>query len=465
MNESNSAHTQAQLANSELTNSSAKPSQSLSESEAIKAQREVTVTKVALSSFLGNFIEWFDYASYSYLATVIAAVFFASNDTSGLIMTFAVFAISFVARPIGAFVWGSLGDKKGRKWTLSVSIFLMSGATFFIGLLPSYDAVGVAAPLMLLVCRIVQGFSASGEYAGAATFLAEYAPAKKRGLYCSLVPASTSVGLLAGSGLVAAMYFIMPEQDVTAWGWRIPFLLAGPLGLVAHYIRTKLEDSPIYQAMQDAMTAQPGETLHPVRTLFTKHLKKLIISFGACMLNAVGFYAVLTYLPTYLTDAVGMESGPATMATNISLLAYVLFIFASGWLSDNFGRKKMLIGACIAFIVLTLPAFMLLNTANFVVVLVVEMVLCLILTINDGTLSSYLTETFPTEVRYTGFALSFNLANAIFGGTASLLCTLLIQLTGSTLAPAIYLIVISAIALVAMILSHEHSSKELSEVE
>ncbi len=432
---------------------------------ATQAERQVTVTKVAISSFLGNFIEWFDYASYSYLATIIATVFFASGDTSGLIMTFAVFAISFVARPIGAFVWGSLGDKKGRKWTLSVSIFLMSGATFCIGLLPTFAMVGFVAPLLLLVCRIVQGFSASGEYAGAATFLAEYAPKEKRGIYCSLVPASTSVGLLVGSGLVALMYFMLPEDVILTWGWRVPFLLAGPLGFIAHYIRTKLEDSPIYQAMQDAMTAQPGETLHPIRDLFTKHLKKLVISFGACMLNAVGFYAVLTYLPTYLTDAVGMEAGPATMATNISLVAYVLFIFASGWLSDRFGRKKMLIIACLAFIVLTVPAFMLLNTADFLVVLVVELVLCLILTINDGTLSSYLTETFPTEVRYTGFALSFNLANAIFGGTASLICTVLIEASGSTLAPAIYLIVISCIALVAMILSHEHSTKDLSEVE
>ena len=437
----------------------------MSTDSATQAERQVMVTKVAVSSFLGTFIEWFDYASYSYLATVIALVFFANGDSSGLIMTFAVFAISFVARPIGAFVWGSLGDKKGRKWTLSVSILMMSGATFLIGCLPTYAMVGFLAPVLLLLCRIVQGFSAAGEYAGAATFLSEYAPKEKRGLYCSLVPASTSVGLLVGSGLIALMYFMLPEADLMAWGWRVPFLLAGPLGFVARYIRTKLEDSPTYQAMQDAMTAQPGETLHPVRDLFQKHFKKLAISFGACVLNAVGFYAVLTYLPTYLTDAVGMDAGPATVATNISLVVYVLFIFASGWISDHFGRKKMLITACVAFIVLTIPAFMLLNTGNFIVVLGVELVLCLILTINDGTLSCYLTETFPTEVRYTGFALSFNLANALFGGTASLICTALISATGNTLAPAFYLIVISAFALVAMILSHEHSDKDLDEIE
>lgn len=423
------------------------------------------VRKVAFSSFLGNFIEWFDYASYSYFATVIAAVFFASEDpTAALISTFAVFAVSFIMRPVGAIFWGAMGDKRGRKWALSVSIFLMSGATFLIGCLPSYAAIGLGAPLLLLLLRMIQGFSAAGEYAGAATFLAEYAPTNKRGLYCSLVPASTAVGLLVGSTLATIMTIFMPEDAVLMWGWRVPFLLAGPLGIIAHYIRTKLEDSPTYQAMQDVMKAQEGETQHPVRDLFKYHLRELLVSFGACMLNAVGFYAVLTYLPTYLETAVGMAADSSQMATTIALVAYVAFIFISGKISDRFGRKKMLITACVLFIVLTVPAFVLLNTADFWVVLGVELVMCFVLTINDGTLSSYLTETFPTEVRYTGFALSFNLANAIFGGTAAMIGTWLIATTGSTLSPAWYMVGVSVVALVAMILSHENSHKHLDEI-
>ena len=423
------------------------------------------VKRVAFSSFLGNFIEWFDYASYSYFATVIAAVFFASEDpTAALISTFAVFAVSFVMRPLGAIFWGSMGDKKGRKWALSVSIFLMSGATFLIGCLPSYAVIGLGAPLLLLLLRMVQGFSAAGEYAGAATFLAEYAPTDRRGLYCSLVPASTAVGLLVGSMLATLMTLFLPTEAVTSWGWRIPFLLAGPLGLVAHYIRTKLEDSPTYQAMQDVMVAQEGETRRPVRDLLKNHMRELLVSFGACMLNAVGFYAVLTYLPTYLETAVGMPADQSQVATTIALVAYIGFIFISGKVSDRFGRKKMLITACVLFIVLTVPAFMLLNTADFWVVLGVELVMCFVLTINDGTLSSYLTETFPTEVRYTGFALSFNMANAIFGGTAAMIGTWLISATGSTLSPAWYMVGVSAVALVAMVLSHENSDKHLDEV-
>lgn len=421
--------------------------------------------KVAVSSFLGNFIEWFDYATYSYFAVVISRVFFPSEDpTIAVMQTFAVFALSFLLRPIGAVFWGSMGDKKGRKWALSTSIFLMTGATFLIGLLPGYETVGFLAPLGLLLLRMIQGFSASGEYAGAATFLAEYAPSNKRGLYCSLVPASTAVGLLVGSFFATLMFAYLPNEAIDTWGWRIPFLLAGPLGLIAHYIRTKLEDSPTYQAMQDAMTAQEGETNTPIRSLLKNNKRELVISFGAAMLNAMGFYIVLTYLPVYLETAVQMDPSQSSLITTICLFAYVAFIFGSGHISDTYGRKKMLIIASLMFVFFTIPAFFLLNTADFWIVLGVELILSLALTINDGTLSSYLTETFPTEVRYSGFALSFNMANALFGGSASFIATALIAATGSTIAPAYYMVGISLIALVAMIMSHEHSDKDLSEI-
>ena len=430
------------------------------------AEKSKTVRKVATASFFCNFIEWFDYATYSYFAVVIAQVFFPNDDPAlALIQTFAVFALSFLLRPIGAIFWGNMGDKKGRKWSLTVSVFMMAGATFCIGLLPGYAALGICAPALLLLLRMIQGFSASGEYAGAATFLAEYAPTDKRGMYCSIVPASTAIGLLVGSAFATVMYTIMPEAAVNEWGWRIPFILAGPLGIGAYFVNIQLEDSPTYQAMQRALKdAEASGPERPIHCLFTKHLRKLIISIGAAMLNAVGFYVVLTYLPVYLETAVMMPKNEASLITTIALITYVAFIFASGHLSDKFGRKKMLITACVCFIVFTIPAFILMSTANFVTVLVVELIMCLILTINDGTLSSYLSETFPTQVRYSGFALSFNMANALFGGTASFICTSLITATGSTLAPAFYMVAVSCVALVAMIMSHEHSNKDLSEI-
>ena len=424
-----------------------------------------------MSSFLGNFIEWFDYASYSYFATTIALVFFPTgNHTVTMLQTFGVFALSFVLRPIGALFWGNFGDKKGRKGALAISIMFMSGASFLIGCLPSYAMVGILAPALLLLLRMVQGFSASGEYAGAATFLGEYAPTRKRGIYCSLIPASTAIGLLAGSTLATVMTASLDSASLTAWGWRIPFLMAGPLGLVVHYIRTKLADSPVYASMTEALenkqtpaTAQ-AKSVSPLRELFQHHFKALMISFGACMLNAVGFYTVLTYLPTYLSDTVGMASAQSSTITTICLVLYVALVFGMGHISDKFGRKKVLIGACVAFIVFTVPAFLVLNTAQFWPVLIVELAMCATLTANDGTLSSYLTETFPTSVRFTGFAFSFNLANAIFGGTAPFIATWLIYATGSSIAPAWYMVAVAAVALVAMILSHENTDKDLSRI-
>ena len=426
-----------------------------------QSEEQKMVKKVAVSSFLGNFIEWFDYASYSYFATTIALVFFPSdNHTVAMLQTFGVFALSFVLRPIGALFWGNLGDKKGRKDALAISIMFMSGASFLIGCLPSYAAIGIFAPVL---------FSASGEYAGAATFLGEYAPTKKRGIYCSLIPASTAIGLLAGSTLATVMTASLSSDALTSWGWRIPFLMAGPLGLIVHFIRTKLADSPVYASMTEALddkqqSVSSTKRVSPLRELFQNHFKAMIISFGACMLNAVGFYTVLTYLPTYLSDTVGMAAAQSSTITTICLVLYVALVFGMGHISDMFGRKKVLIGACVAFIVLTVPAFMVLNTAQFWPVLIVELAMCATLTANDGTLSSYLTETFSTSVRFTGFAFSFNLANAIFGGTAPFIATWLIYATGSSIAPAWYMVAVAAVALVAMILSHENTDKDLSHI-
>lgn len=442
---------------------------SYSASQPLAEPREghvVVVRKAAWGSFLGNFIEWFDYASYSYLATVISRVFFPPGDAQIRLMgTFAVFALSFILRPLGALVWGSWGDKRGRRWTLSVSILMMASATVCIGLLPGYAQVGVAAPLLLLVMRMIQGFSASGEYAGAATFIAEYAPKEKRGLYVSLVPASTATGLLVGSLGVTLMHALLSSESLHAWGWRIPFLIAGPLGVVARYIRVHLEDSPVYAKMEnDVKIRKDMDSSDPVKKCWVHHRRNLFVSFGVCSLNAVGFYIVLTYLPTYLDSELKFDSTLSFWASSITLAAYIGLIFISGHLSDSWGRKRMLIIACAGFVVLSVPSFLVLRHANFWGILAVELLLCLLLTINDGTLASFITESFPTRVRYTGFALSFNFANAIFGGTASFIATGLIELTDSTLAPAWYMSLVALGALGAMLASRENTGKDLAHL-
>ncbi|WP_418381633.1 MFS transporter, partial [Adlercreutzia sp.] len=398
--------------------------------------------RVALSSFLGNFIEWFDYATYTYFAITIGAVFFPESGVNSTLMAFAVFALSFIFRPLGAVFWGNMGDKKGRKWSLSISIFLMSGAAFLIGCLPSFAAIGIASPVLLLVLRSVQGFSAAGEYSGAAVFLAEYAPADKRGRYCSLVPASTATGLFVGSTVALVLKSVLPEAALIEWGWRIPFLMAGPLGYIAHFIRTRLEDSPAFHEMEH----EKKEVDRPSRLVFKKYRRRLLSSIAATMVNSVGFYLVLTYLPTYLTSYTTMGASEAQLATDIALVTYIFIIFGAGRLSDRVGRRRMLLGACATFIVLSIPCFLMLGTASLPIVIVAELIMCVTLSLNDANIACYQAEMFPTEVRYTGAALGSNIAYVVFGGTASFVATALIDATGNGLMPAFYMMAISAVA-------------------
>ncbi|GAB2741112.1 MFS transporter [Sinomonas soli] len=415
--------------------------------------------RVLWGSFIGNFVEWFDYAVYGYLASTIAAAFFPDSDKqTALLATFAVFAISFFVRPLGGFVWGHIGDRLGRRTALSFSILIMSGATFCIALIPPYAMIGVGAPIILLVIRVIQGFSAAGEYAGASAFLVEYAPAHRRGLYAAVVPASTAAGLLLGSLLAALLSIVLTDSEMAAWGWRLPFLLAAPMGLIGRYIRTKLEDTPVFREL-----AQEDEVTHaPVKDMFVKHWRSLILAVGAVLLNAVGFYVILSYMPTYLSTELGFGTTESFFATTIALLTYIGFIFLTGMASDRFGRKRVLLSASILFILLTVPAFMLLDSGNFAVILLVEVFLGAMLTLNDGTLPSFLAELFPTRIRYSGFAVSFNLANAVFGGTAPFMATLLIGLLHTKLAPAWYLVAAAIVSLIAVLCAKETSRRPLA---
>ncbi|HET8795609.1 MAG TPA: MFS transporter [Arthrobacter sp.] len=419
-----------------------------------------TRRRVVAASFIGNFVEWFDYAVYGYLAATIAVVFFPeSAGETALLATFGLFAVSFVVRPIGGFVWGHIGDKVGRRTALSLSILIMSLSTFAIGLLPSYQAVGLLSPLLLLFVRIVQGFSAAGEYAGASAFLVEYAPKNRRGLFAAVVPASTATGLLFGSLMAGLLYGVLSTDQMESWGWRLPFFLAAPMGIIGRYIRTRLEDTPAFRNLAEEEEVASS----PVRTMFRNHWRTLLIAVGAVLLNAVGFYVLLSYMPTYLSEELGFSKTESFLATTFALIAYIGFIFLSGLASDIFGRKKMLVSASVLFIVFTIPAFMLLDTGSFLVVILVQIALGGMLTLNDGTLPSFLAEMFPTRIRYSGFAVSFNLSNALFGGTAPFMATLLIGMLGTSLAPGWYLMLAAAIALSAVLCARETSREPLRE--
>ncbi|NIE62673.1 MHS family MFS transporter [Burkholderia sp. Ax-1719] len=416
--------------------------------------------RAAMASFIGNFVEWFDYASYGYLATVIAVIFFPKTDAaSGLLAAYGVFAISFIVRPLGGVIWGHFGDKHGRRAALSLSILIMSCSTFLIAFLPTYAQVGMLAPVLLLLVRVVQGFSASGEYAGASAFLAEYAPQGKRGVYTSIVPASTAAGLLFGSVFVAVMHAVLSTQQLHDFGWRLPFLLAAPFGLVGRYIRLRLEDTPKFKALEGAQHVAKA----PAAELLTRYRGRMLIAFGVTCLNAVAFYLVLSYMPTYLSTELGMGETESFVAATISLAAYIGLIFLMGALSDRVGRKTMLIAASVLFALLTVPLFKALPGSGFATIVLIQIAFGALLTLNDGTLPCFLAEIFPTRVRYSGFAFCFNAANALFGGTAPLVATWLIGATGNKLAPAWYLVGAAGVALVAMLASAETSRRPLAD--
>ncbi|MGO1183032.1 MAG: MFS transporter [Micrococcaceae bacterium] len=416
-----------------------------------------TRRRVIGATFIGNFVEWFDYAVYGYLASTIAMTFFPpGNETAQLLSAWGVFAVSFLIRPLGGFVWGWIGDRHGRKTALSWSILIMSIATLSIGLLPTYDTIGMIAPLLLLLIRVVQGFSAAGEYAGASAFLVEYAPRGKRGRYASVVPASTASGLLFGLLFVTVLTGTLGQPTIAEWAWRIPFGLAGPLGIIGLYIRMRLEDTPAF-----AELAEQDEVVRaPWRELFVENWRVLLQTFGAALLNAVAFYVLLSYMPNYLETQLQLSTTQANVMTSVSLVTYIGFIFVTGSLSDRLGRKKVLLSASITMFVLAVPAFMLLEQGFFIGTFVL-IIMGATLTLNDGVLPSYLSEQFPTKIRYSGFAVSFNTANALFGGSSAFVATLLIAWTGSTLAPAWMLMTAAAIAFVSVVVSKETSHQAL----
>jgi MFS transporter, MHS family, proline/betaine transporter len=335
----------------------------------------------------------------------------------------------------------------------------MALASILMAFLPTHAQIGWWAAVLLLLARIIQGFAASGEYAGASSLLAEYAPNNQRGLYTSIVPASTAAGVLLGSLLVTFMHVALTVEQIASFGWRLPFLLAAALGLVGRYMLVGLADAPNFRVLERSHQVCQA----PMRQMLRTHKRAFLIAVGATMLNAVGLYTMLIYMPTYLSAQLQVSASVSLMATSIALATYIGLIFLMGKLSDQLGRKTMLITASLIFMVVTVPLFNYLGTVGVVGMIVILMAFGAMLAMNDGTLPCFLAELFPTNIRYSGIALSVNVAHAVFGGTAPLVATWLIQRTGDKLAPAWYLVGVALIAMVAMLFSRETAGTLLPE--
>ncbi|KMM77240.1 MFS transporter [Xanthomonas sp. NCPPB 1128] len=410
---------------------------------------------------LGNAMEWFDFGVYGYLAVTLGHVFFPStNPTAQLIAMFATFTVAFLVRPLGGLVFGPLGDRYGRQKVLAATMILMALGTFSIGLIPSYERIGIWAPILLLVARLVQGFSTGGEYGGAATFIAEYSTDRNRGFMSSWLEFGTLAGYIAGAATVTALHVALSDAQMRDWGWRVPFLIAGPLGLLGLYMRMKLEETPAFQAY--AEEAERREHDAPgLGALFRIHWPQLLKCVGLVLVFNVTDYMLLTYMPSYLSVTMGYAESKGLLLIIIVMLVMMPLNVVGGLFSDRLGRRPMVIGACIALLVLAVPCLLLIGTGNDWLIFLGLMLLGVALVCFTSSMPSTLPALFYTPVRYSALSIAFNVSVSLFGGTTPLVTAWLVERTGDPLVPAYYLMGAAVVGIATMVFVRETAGMPL----
>jgi MFS transporter, MHS family, proline/betaine transporter len=421
------------------------------------------VRKATIAGSIGSFVEWYDYGIYGLLTTYLAINIMGGAEAGGLFLTNVGFLVSFIARPFGSVICGYLGDKLGRRTLLAALLVLISAATAAIGLIPSAAVIGIAAPGLLLVLRVLQGFSAGGEVAGAMSFVGEYAPDSRRNFAMSFIAVGSFVALMFGSAFSAILITTLGDNTMTSWAWRVPFLLAVPLGYVGFYIRRRLEETPHFEALRERNTV----ARNPLKATFTskRHLKAIALTIFLPALNGPGYYLLFAYMPTYLKTSLGEHNFSmlrALMVTAFSLVAIVICIPLMARLSDRIGRKPVLIISAVAMAVVSYPMFLLITTGNFGLACIGTTVLAIAFSGHAAVVHTALAEMFPTTVRYSAYSIGFSVSTIIFGGSAPLVMTALIKATGSSLIPAFAAIITAAITLVSITFLRETKGQPLA---
>ena len=419
------------------------------------------IRRAVAGASIGNAVEWFDFAIYGFLATFIAGQFFpAGDETAALLNTFAIFAAAFFMRPLGGFVFGPLGDRIGRQRVLALVILLMSAATLGIGLLPTYGAIGVLAPLLLLVLRCLQGFSAGGEYGGGAVYLAEFATDERRGVTVTFMVWSGVLGFLLGSITVTLLQAALSTAAMESYGWRIPFLIAGPLGLVGLYIRLRLSDTPQFAEL--SRSEQTAES--PLREAVSTAWRSILQVIGLMIVFNIGYYVVFAFLPLYFINTLQFSATDAFLSITLACLVALVLILPLAMLSDRIGRRPLLIGGAVAFAVLGYPLFLLLNTGSLAAAIAAHCVLAAIESVYVSTAVSAAVELFATRVRFSGFSIGYNVCVAVFGGTTPYIVTWLTATTGDAIAPAYYLVIAAMVSFGVVLTLRESAGRSLTQV-
>lgn len=436
-------------------------------STAADTKGQIPVTKGTLrraiaAAALGNAMEWYDFGVFAYLAVYIGSAFFPADDpTSELLAAFATFAVAFAVRPLGGLFFGPLGDKIGRQRVLAMTIILMAFGTFVIGVLPTWHQVGFWAPVLLVLARLIQGFSTGGEYGGAATFMAEYAPDDKRGFLCSWLEFGTLGGYVVALGIVTLLTDLLPAGGMHAWGWRIPFLCAAPLGLIGLYLRLKLEDTPAFQHLLAESDARRPPLKELLGEVFREHWRQMLKCVGVVILLNVAYYSFFADLPNYLKTTLGIGGQQARIVFIAVLIGMMIVLTPIGRLSDRIGRKPILLASATGFIVLSVPIYLLMGAGGMAELVIGIALLALLVVMLSATMPATLPAMFTTRTRYGGFAVAYNVSTSAFGGTAPYAITALIAATGLALIPAYYLIAAAVVAYLPLVFLHETAGKRL----
>ncbi|MFI8597150.1 MFS transporter [Rothia koreensis] len=440
---------------------------------------DVTVTKPNVikraisAAAIGNITEWYDFGVYAYLQLTIEKVFLPDMDGAiGKVITAALFAVAFLVRPIGGMVFGPLSDKIGRNKVLAMTMIMMALGTFAIGILPGYQTVGLWAPFLLLACRLLQGFSTGGEYGNAMTFIAEYAPDRKRGFFGSLLEVGTFAGYLMGAIIATIMTGVLTDEQMVSWGWRLPFFLALPLGFVGVYLRSKLADTPAYlQLEKEAEKAEKSNRGGAKKGGEFKNILKLwpsmLICTGLVLAWNVTNYMLTSYIPVYFDSVKSIQGDGGVSEFTSSILQIIVMavclvtIPMLGRLSDRIGRKTIIVVGSIALIVLSIPSILLIRGNADLTVMLGLLIMGLSLICFSAMMPSTLPSLFPTLVRAGALSISFNIAISLFGGTTSSVMNALVGGTENLMWPAYYLMAAGAIGLIAVYFTPESNGRPL----
>lgn len=404
---------------------------------------------------LGNIVEWFEFSIYGYFAPIIGKIFIPSeNQKIVLLSAFGIFAVGFIVRPLGGLFWGYIGDHYGRKSALIWSVVIMTIFTGGIALLPTPSSIGLAAPILLIFFRMMQGFSASGELANSMVFAAEHATKNKRGLYSSLTTMSACIGIFLGSVLGLLMFNLYESEALISYAWRIPFAVSALLGMIVYFIRSQIEETGIFlENVKEAIYEKP-KALHFVSVLQINFLVTVL---------TVSFYMIFIYLPNYVKEYANIELSKGLEVNTISMLFLIILIPVFGWLSDIYGRKKILLFGSIGITIFSIPLFVVILKINSALY-VVQFIFSIFIAACFGAIPSAISELAKTNYRCSIVSFGYNLSTSIFGGTSPIVAIYLIDKTDWIIAPGIYMALSGIITSVVLYFSHWEKNIDLTKL-